>query len=112
MAVDTRKKQDKTTRAIYRALKQAFPGLPDDIGQVVYRYNPVAVRLLVVDDRFAGLGTAARYKLVSEALRHLPESVTGDITMAVMRTPEEMADAARRGDLKYLEFEDPTRSEV
>ena len=112
MAVDTRKRQDKDTRAIYKALKQAFPGLPDDIGEVVYRYNPVAIRLLVVDKRFEGLSTAARYKLVSDALRDLPESVTGDVTMAVMRTPEEMADPAKRGDLMYLEFQDPSRSEL
>lgn len=112
MAVDTRKKQDKATRAIFKALKAAFPNLPDDIGQVVYRYNPVAIRLLVVDDRFTGLGTAARYKIVLDALRNLPEVTVKDISMAVMRTPEEMTDPAGRGDLVYLEFEDPSRSDL
>jgi hypothetical protein len=112
MAVDTKKKQDKATRAIYKALKAAFPELPEDIGRVVYRYNPVAIRLLVVDRRFDGLSTAERYKLVSDALESLPESVMADISMTVMRTPREMADAAKNGDLIYLEFEDPARSDL
>lgn len=39
-----KKIQDAATRQIFAALKAAFPNLPDDPRQVVYRYNPVAIR--------------------------------------------------------------------
>jgi stress-induced morphogen len=114
MVVETIKKrrQDAKTRAIYAALKKSFPNLPDDISRVVYRYNSVSVRVLIVDPAFEGLSAAERHKRVTRVLKDLPTDVTDDITMLVMRSPAELADDTKGADLIYLEFEDPSRSDI
>jgi len=100
-----KKVQDKTTRAIYAALKTAFPEVPDDPGQVVYRYNPVAVRVRVISPKFVGKTSAEREAMVAAAFESLPPDATEDITLQLMFTPRE---AKQRHQLLSREFDDPT----
>jgi stress-induced morphogen len=101
-----KKVQDETTAKIFAALKGAFPELPDEPEEVVYRYNPVAVRVRVVSPKFRGKSTAEREEMVDQAFRSLPPEVTEDITMQFMLTPEE----AKRPTMLDREFDDPTDS--
>lgn len=103
-AKKARKIQDEATGRIYAALTTAFPGLPDDPGQVVYRYNPVAIRVRVISPRFSGKSMAEREELVNEALDCVPGEITEDITMQIMLTPRE----AKRPDTVCREFDNPT----
>lgn len=100
------KTQDDATAAIYAALRRAFPELPAAPEQVVYRYNPVALRVRVVSPRFAGKSTAERDEMVSQALRAVPPEVTEDITLQLMLTPEETTSST----LVQREFDHPTES--
>lgn len=99
-----KKIQDETTAGIYTALKKAFADLPDDQEQVVYRYNPVAVRVRVVSPKFRGKSMAQREEIVKKAFKSLPDEVTEDITMLFMLTPDE----AKKPTLLDREFDDPT----
>jgi stress-induced morphogen len=101
-----KKLQDETTARLFAALKKAFPGLPDDPEQVVYRYNPIAVRVRVVSPKFQGKSTAEREEMVNKAFKSLPDEATEDITMLFMLTPEE----AEKPTLLHREFDDPTDS--
>lgn len=99
-----KKIQDETTAQIFAALKTAFPDLPDDPNQVVYRYNPVSVRVRVISPRFTGKSMAEREEMVNEALDSVPGEITEDITLQLMLTPRE----AKRPDGMFREFDDPT----
>lgn len=101
-----KKTQDEATAAIYTALRRAFPELPTTPEQVVYRYNPVALRVRVVTDRFAGKSTAERDEMVSQALKGVPPEVTEDITIQLMLTPDETGQLS----LVQREFDHPTDS--
>ena len=101
--------QNKETRAIYRVLKTLFPAVPSTIENVVYRYNPVAIRVMLIDPRFEGMTLSNRIDFVMSGLKkHLAESLTNNISMLVLRTPDEIND---EHDLIRMEFEDPDRSE-
>ena len=107
----SKKQQDKGTRAIHRVLLSLFPAVPATIDEVVYRYNPVAIRILLVDPRFEGMPLSKRIDFVLNSLRkQLPESLTNTISMLVLRTQDEMNDD-RDHDLIRMEFEDPDRSD-
>src|SRR5438046_4875754 len=84
-----KKIQDETTGQIFAALKKAFPDLPDDPEKVVYRYNPVAIRVRIVSPKFRGKSTAEREEIMRKALKSLPDEATEDITMLFMLTPGE-----------------------
>ncbi len=99
----SKKVQDESTAQIYAALKNAFPNLPDDPTQVVYRYNPVAVRIRVISPRFTGKSMAEREEMVNEALDSVSDEITEDITMQIMMSPRE----AKRPDYVFREFDDP-----
>lgn len=101
-----KKQQDKTTARLYAALKQAFPEVPDDPEQVVYRYNPVSIRVRVVSPKFRGKSDSEREAMVNAAIESLPPEATEDITMLFMLTPQE----AKRPTLLQLEFDDPKDS--
>lgn len=99
-----KKVQDEVTGQIFAALKDAFPELPDQPEKVVYRYNPVAVRVCVISPSFRGKSTAEREAVVNAALESLPRTITEDITMLFMLTPAE----ANKPTLVYREFVNPT----
>lgn len=109
MTQSTAKKQDARTKAIYLALKDSFPNLGELREKVVYLYNPVAIRVRVIDESFEGLGYRQRHQRVMKALADLPEDVTGDMTMLLALTPAEV----EKG--RYIvneEFDDPSRSRL
>ena len=104
-ALPAEKVQDDATGRIYAALKAAFPELPDDPCRVVYKYNPVAIRVRVISPKFRGKSMAERDAMVGEALAAVPSQVTKDITMLFPLTPGE---AKRPPWLVYREFDNPT----
>lgn len=104
MAKRAKKVQDEATAQIFVALKRAFPELPDEPVEVVYRYNPVAIRVRVITSKFRGKSSAEREEMMNEALESVPEEITGDITMQFMLTPQE----AKKPPTVYREFDDPT----
>lgn len=100
-----KKKQDRQTGLIYKRLKARFPSLPEDVSRVVYRYNPAAIRVRVIDPAFVGKSYGEREALLGSPILSLPEEVERDITLLLLLTPDE---AARGTDLMNLEFDDPT----
>lgn len=108
MARVATKIQDETTRTLYQAIRKAFPEVPDDIERVVYRYNPVAIRVKVVSKRFEGKDTDQRERMVMRALKTVPSNIVDDITMLLMFTPEE----ENEPHLLSEEFEDPNGSRL
>lgn len=101
-----KKVQDEVTASLYLALKKAFSGLSQNVEDVVYRYNPVAVRVRVISAKFEGKSSAERESMVNKALRGLPDEMTEDITMLFTLTPEE----AKKPTLLQREFDEPTDS--
>ena len=101
------KKQDDRTAAIYHALAGQFPALDHRPKEVVYAYNPVAIRVRVVDESFEGQSYFQRHRRVMKALSSLPEEIVGDITMVLALTERE-----KQQNLVNLEFDDPSRSRL
>jgi len=98
------KRQDRTTFRIHQALKAAFPDLPDEPEKVVYRYNPVSIRVRVVTSKFVGKTEAERDAMVGAAFEPLPPDETEDISFQLMLTPRESKQSAR---IMYREFDEP-----
>ena len=109
MARRANKKQDERTAAIYQALATQFPELDSRPKEVVYVYNPVAIRVRVVDESFAGQSYSQRHRRVMKALEPLPEEIVGDITMVLALTPSELE---KQQSLVNLEFDDPSLSRM
>ena len=103
-----KKVQDESTAQLFAALKRAFSDLPDEPDLVVYRYNPVAIRVRIISPKFRGKSMAEREEMVNKAFKSLPPEVIEDITMQFMLTPEE----ARRPTLLLREFDDPVDSHL
>ncbi len=83
--------------------EQAYPGAQSEID----RQNPGAVRIRIVDDRFAQLSRAQRH---DDVWGFLTEHVTdrdalGEVSMLLLLTPQEKSTS-----LSNAEFERPTRS--
>ena len=108
MATAIRKRQDDSTRRVFGSLKRAFPDVPDDIAEVVYRYNPAAMRIRVISRSFAGLDDDGRDDAVMAALKELPKDVRDDVTMILAYTPDEVEE----WDFMMKEFDDPGRSRL
>jgi len=103
-----RKKQDHSTAAIFEAIQAGFPETSDSPEDSVYRYNPVSIRVLIVDSRFEGKSEAAREAIVKRALKDLPRDIWREISLLIMITPEELQDPG--DDLMLLEFLTPDGS--
>ncbi|MFO0968603.1 MAG: hypothetical protein U0793_23855 [Gemmataceae bacterium] len=101
------KKQDKSTRLIYQRLRERFPGLPQEMDKVVYRYNPASIRVRVVDAVFAEKTYTQREAILEDLLQKLPVNVRSDITLLLLLTPVEADDPS---DYMNLEFGQPTGS--
>ena len=83
------KAQDRTTARIYSALKDYFPDIPVDPTAVVYRYNPVCIRVRVVSSKFVGKTSDERDAMIQAAYEPLPPDATDDVTMELALTPRE-----------------------
>ena len=108
VSIKIEKRQDASTRKVFTAVKRAFPDVPDEIGEVVYRYNPVAVRIRVVSNSLMGLDDTQRDDAVMGALKELPKEVRDNITMILAYTPDELEE----WDYMMKEFDDPSRSRL
>lgn len=102
---DRESKKTPETRRIEQVLKGEFPNVE------AYRYNSAAIRVRVIDPRFAGKSIGERDAMVAPLLDRLPEETQGDIMLLLTLTPEESRpDAHNRDSLVNLEFEDPLPS--
>ena len=103
---ESKKKQDATTKRIFQALKTAFPEIPEEQSQVVYRYNAVAIRVRVVSSKFVGKTGAEREAMVNAAYESLLPDATDDITMQITLTPRE---AKQSFQVVSHEFDEPDK---
>lgn len=69
----------------------------------VYRYNPAAIRVRIVDSIFQGRSKGERHDYAMRFMRKLPEDVLAQISILLCLEPGETS-------LLDLEFQDPTRS--
>lgn len=98
MATATKLKTEETT-LIEKILKPHFANVQ------AYRYNPVSIRVRIVDDRFQGKSNPERDDMVEPLLRQLPQEIQDDITILLLLTEEET-----RTRMMNVEFENPTPS--
>lgn len=79
--------------------EQSHPGAEG----FVYRYNPAAIRVKIVDTRFHGLLKGERHDLAWQFLSCLPEDVLAQVSVLLCLAPGESA-------LLHAEFDDPPHS--
>lgn len=105
MAKVTRGAEDDAVRALTSALEQyesASPGAEASL----YRQNSGAIRLRVIDRKFAGMKRSRRHDLVWEFLaQRVNEDILQEVAVLILLAPEELASS-----LINLEFEDPIPS--
>lgn len=99
------KQNDKGTRLIEQRLQRDYLAKHPHAVLRVYRYNPAAIRVRIVDPDFAGMDLAEREELIWPILEKLPEDVRLDVTVCLLITPEEQSKS-----LMNVEFEDPLPS--
>ncbi|MCE9590219.1 MAG: hypothetical protein K8S99_06815 [Planctomycetes bacterium] len=98
------KKTDET-----RLIEELLRGKFDQAD--AYRYNSAAIRVRVIDKRFAGKSDVSRDTMVERLLRKLPENIQGDIVTLITLAPGE-AESSVRAQLANLEFDDPSPSRL
>ena len=101
-----RGKSDQVLKRIAETLN-AYESEHRDSTAELYRQNPAAVRLRIVDPSFAGLDRIERDDLVWKYLNRLPASARADITVVLLLTPEEIETSFANQD-----FEHPVPSRI
>lgn len=91
MAVAT-KCTDAQTARIYAALKSAFPDLPTEESDVVYKRNRYTIRVRVISRIFEDKSLTERHTLVKKVLAPLAIEDREDIAVVLMLTPEDALD--------------------
>jgi hypothetical protein len=71
----------------------------------LYRQNPVAVRIRIIDPDLAGLDKVQRHDRVWSYFDPLPERTVSDITVLLLLTPDEV-----KKSFANVDFEDPVPS--
>lgn len=89
----TKRKPDKQTGHIYRALKAAFPNLPEEQSEVVRKSNHYSIRVCVVDESFAVKSLEQRHIEIKKALSKLDPEDRENISLLLMLSPEEAAES-------------------
>jgi stress-induced morphogen len=107
MAKVARGRADAAVKMLLRALEEyerAFPGSEASI----YRQNPGAIRIRIIDDGFAKMSRSRRHDTVWRFLtEHLPDhDVMGEVYTLLLVPKAEL------GSLANLEFEDPLPSRL
>jgi hypothetical protein len=74
---------------------------------VLYRRNPAAVRIRIVDPSFAGLDRVERDDRAWRYLNKLPANARSDISVLLLLAPEELETSFANQD-----FEDPVPSRL
>jgi hypothetical protein len=107
MATVTRGTVDEGVTAVLAALNEyetQFKGS----SAAVFRQNPGAIRLRIIDDRFAGMPRSRRHDEVWEFIRQrIGEDLMGEISSLVLLPTAEI-----RSSLANLEYEDPVASRL
>jgi stress-induced morphogen len=105
MATVTRGKSDDKVNAVLAALNEyedQFAGS----SAAVFRQNPGAIRVRIIDDRFTGMPRSRRHDEVWEFLsQRLGEDLMAEISALVLLPKTEI-----RSSLANLEFDDPVPS--
>lgn len=70
---------------------------------IVYRYNPAAIRIRIVDAVFQGQSKGARHDYAMQFLRQLPDDVLSQMSILLCLAPGESS-------MLDLDFENPDRS--
>jgi hypothetical protein len=71
----------------------------------VYRYNPAAIRIRIIDPAFEGKSKSERHDEAFAALKGLPGRVLSQISVLLCLAPGER-------HMLDMEFEDPSRSQL
>jgi len=101
------KRIDDATRQIADLLADRYASDHPRADVDVYRYNPVSIRIRIIDPDFDGKSIPQRERAVWKHLRTLPEDVRADISVCLLITPAEQASSPMN-----LEFEKPSRSRM
>ncbi len=72
------------TRLVEKVLREEFPNVD------AYLYNPVSIRVRVIDPRFAGKSNHRRDAIVDRHLQKLPEEIQNKIMRLFAFTPKEL----------------------
>ncbi|QEH38728.1 hypothetical protein OJF2_73340 [Aquisphaera giovannonii] len=107
MSVDIRGKADPIVDRLGQVL-QIYELERPEAQVALYRQNPAAIRIRIIDPHFAGMGRAERNDQVWDWLEaHWPgpDEELGDITMLLLLTPTEV-----KKSFGNMEFEDPVPS--
>jgi hypothetical protein len=88
-----------------RAVLREYEATHPNATIAVYRYNPVSVRIRIIDPDFQGLDRVDRDTAIWRFLDQLPEEVLAEITLLLLLTPKEA-----KTSLANLEFENPLPS--
>jgi hypothetical protein len=99
------KPTDKHTKQIEQLLVKTYGAKHPAATIRVYRYNPVSIRVRIVDPDFEGKMIHERESEVWTILKKLPKQVFLDISVLLLITPEE-----KGGSIMSHEFEDPLPS--
>lgn len=98
-------KTDTGTTMVEEILKAQYASGHSRAQVSVYRYNPVSIRIRVVDPDFHGVNHATREDIIWKVLEQLPEDIISDISVCLLITPEEQAES-----LMNFEFDHPSPS--
>ena len=101
------KTTDSQTARIRQKLEEEYLPKHPDAQIDVYRYNPVSIRVRILDPDFAGKDVREREDMVWPILDTLPDRVLTDLSILLLLPPEE-----REASLLSLEFDDPSRSRL
>lgn len=93
---------DEDVKQIHRALEEGYGKHHPKAKIEVYRYNPAAIRIRILDPDFAGIHEFRREDLIWEIIDKLPEDPASQITLVLLLTPEE----AERSHASF-EFDNP-----
>jgi len=99
------KQIDAKTKRIERLLIEEYRSVHPDARIKVYRYNPGAIRIRVVDRSFEGKTISEREAEIWRILEKLPDPLQMEISVCLLITPDE-----QETSLMNLEFEEPLPS--
>ncbi len=102
MMVNVLDRRDHAVDEIASAL-EAYESSHADAECSVYRYNPAAIRIRIVDQSFRGLSKGDRHDYAWGFLRSLSEDTTSQISVLLCLEPGEKS-------MMETEFDNPSRS--
>lgn len=102
MPINRPEKSDAVIESIITGLERYAYDHPEAVIDL-YRYNPAAIRVRIIDPVFQGKPRHVRHQYVWKYLEQLSDDDVGDISLFVLITPEEQPRSPGN-----LEFEYPS----